>query len=70
MKSDKNTPGSPTDHDSRREHGKAASPQQELLEKSRRNPNLGRKPAGKAHKPEDPAVKGRAATGTPKKKRS
>jgi len=68
MKSNKNTRESAADHGSSRDHGKAASPQQELLEKSRQNPGLGRKPAGKAHKSQDPAAKGKESSGTPKKK--
>ena len=47
MKSNKNDPSG----EKKKSH---QSPQQELLEKSRHNPNLGRKPPGKAHKPKVP----------------
>lgn len=54
MKSKKNTSGNIADRALAKDHEEAHSPQKELLDKSRHNPDLGRKPAGKDQKPKTP----------------
>ena len=68
MKSKKNTRDTAKRVPSK-EREETHSPQKELLDKSRHNPDLGRKPAGKDQKPKAPAATEKLGSSTERAKK-